>query len=229
MSSEVSPCHFQLPSRCMRDCVLLWHTRQRLGVYMGECDSVAYLGFHKWASPAAYLGFHKRGHIFSLATNLSKGDPAMFSYFFLKPKLFFAKGPRPISPKCAIGLPVSPPRSSIVPMPQACKPTYVLKPHIFRSHCSPILPWLIHSFIHYEHFSAQVNIHHKCANLSNKNVLSNFLKEFLLKEESFNLAGRSFQIVGPETLNDLGLNVIVLVLGMYSCPDAADRNCLWLR
>ena len=38
---------------------------------------------------------------------------------------------------------------------------------------------------------------------SNKNVLSNFLKEFLPREESFNLAGRSFQIVGPETLNDL--------------------------
>ena len=30
----------------------------------------------------------------------------------------------------------------------------------------------------------------------------------------------------PETLNDLGSNVIVLVLGMYSCPYAADRNCL---
>ena len=67
----------------------------------------------------------------------------------------------------------------------------------------------------------------KCnGHLSNKNVLSNFLKEFLLREESFNLAGRSFQIVGPETLNDLGPNVIVLVLGMYSCPDAADLNCL---
>ena len=39
---------------------------------------------------------------------------------------------------------------------------------------------------------------------NNKNVLSNFLKEFLLREESFNMAGRSFQIVGPETLNDLG-------------------------
>ena len=62
--------------------------------------------------------------------------------------------------------------------------------------------------------------------LSNKNVLSNFLKEFLFIEESFNLAGKSFQTVGPETLNDLGQNVIVLVLGMYSCPDVADRNCL---
>ena len=55
----------------------------------------------------------------------------------------------------------------------------------------------------------------KCnSHLSNKNVVSNFLKEFLLREKSFNLAGRSFQIVGPETLNDLGPNVIVLVLGM---------------
>ena len=67
----------------------------------------------------------------------------------------------------------------------------------------------------------------KCnGHLSNKSVLSNFLKEFLLREEFFYLAGRSFQIVGPETLNDLGSNVIVLVLGMYSCPDAADPNCL---
>ena len=55
--------------------------------------------------------------------------------------------------------------------------------------------------------------------------LSNFLREFLLIEESFKLAGRSFYTVGPETLNDLGPNVIVLVLGMYSCPDVADRNC----
>ena len=62
--------------------------------------------------------------------------------------------------------------------------------------------------------------------LSDKNVLSNFLKEFLLRQESVNLAGRSFQTVGPETLNDLGPNVIVLVLGMYSCPDVVDRNCL---
>ena len=62
--------------------------------------------------------------------------------------------------------------------------------------------------------------------LLNKYVLSNFLKKFLLIEESFKLAGRSFQTVGPETLNDLGPNVIVLVLGMYSCPDVADRNCL---
>ena len=66
------------------------------------------------------------------------------------------------------------------------------------------------------------------SHLSNKNVLSSFLKEFLLREGSFNLAGRSFQIVGPESLNDLGPNVIVLVLGMYSCPDVADRNCLRL-
>ena len=51
-----------------------------------------------------------------------------------------------------------------------------------------------------------------------------FWKSFCSSEESFNLAGRSFQIVGPETLNDLGSNVIVLVLGMYSCSDAADSN-----
>ena len=39
----------------------------------------------------------------------------------------------------------------------------------------------------------------KCnGHLSNKNGLSNFLNEFLLREESFNLAGRSFQIVGLE-------------------------------
>ena len=43
---------------------------------------------------------------------------------------------------------------------------------------------------------------------------------------SFILAGRSFQIVGLQTLNDLGPNVTVLVLGMYSCPEVADRNCL---
>ena len=67
----------------------------------------------------------------------------------------------------------------------------------------------------------------KCnGHLSNKNVLSNFLKEFLLREESFKLAGRSFQNVGPETLNDVVPNVIVLVLGMYNSPVAADRNCL---
>ena len=78
---------------------------------------------------------------------------------------------------------------------------------------------------HYGHFSAQVNkipqMRKSNGHLSNKNVLSNFLKEFLLREESFNLAGRSFQTVGPETLNDLGPIVIVLVLGMYSCPDVA--------
>ena len=49
----------------------------------------------------------------------------------------------------------------------------------------------------------------------------------MLKEGSFILGGRSLQIVGPETLTDLGLNVIVLVLGMYSCPEVADlNNCL---
>ena len=49
--------------------------------------------------------------------------------------------------------------------------------------------------------------------LSNKNVLSNFLKEFLLREESFNLAGRSFQIVGPR--HALWLNVPVVSCRIY--------------
>ena len=64
------------------------------------------------------------------------------------------------------------------------------------------------------------------SHLSNKNVLSNFRKESKLKYGSFILAGSSFQIVGPQTLNGLGPNVTVLVLGMYSCPEVADRNCL---
>ena len=64
------------------------------------------------------------------------------------------------------------------------------------------------------------------SHLSNKNVFSNFLNESLLKERSFIIAGKSFQIVGPKTLSDLGLNVIVLVLGMYSCPEVADRQAL---
>ena len=49
---------------------------------------------------------------------------------------------------------------------------------------------------------------------------------FDLKDGSFILAGSSFQIVGSQILNDLGPNVTVLVLGMYSCPEVADRNCL---
>ena len=57
-------------------------------------------------------------------------------------------------------------------------------------------------------------------------MLKQFLKEYLLREESFNLAGRSFQIMGPQTLKDLGPKFIFLVLGMYSCPNVADRNCL---
>ena len=64
------------------------------------------------------------------------------------------------------------------------------------------------------------------SHLSNKNVLSNFRKESKLKDGSFILAGSSFQIVGPQTLNDLGPNVTVLVLGMYSCPEVADREQL---
>ena len=66
------------------------------------------------------------------------------------------------------------------------------------------------------------------SHLSNKNVLSSFRNESKLKDGSLILAGRSFQIVGPQTLNDLGPNVTVLVLGMYSCPEVADRNCLRL-
>ena len=61
------------------------------------------------------------------------------------------------------------------------------------------------------------------SHLSNKNVLSNFRNESKLKDGSFILAGSLFQIVGPQTLNDLGPNVTVLVLGMYSCPEVADR------
>ena len=53
------------------------------------------------------------------------------------------------------------------------------------------------------------------------NVFSNFQNDSKLI-----LAGRSFQMDGLQTLNDLGPNVTVLVLGIYSCPEAADRNCL---
>ena len=56
--------------------------------------------------------------------------------------------------------------------------------------------------------------------------LSSFRNESKLKDGSFILAGRSFQIAGPQTLNDLGPSVTVLVLGMYSCPEVADHNCL---
>ena len=45
------------------------------------------------------------------------------------------------------------------------------------------------------------------SHLSNKNVLSSFRNESKLNDGSFILAGRSFQIVGPQTLNDLGPNV----------------------
>ena len=66
------------------------------------------------------------------------------------------------------------------------------------------------------------------SHLSNKNVLSSFRNESKLNDlsRSFILAGRSFQIVGQQTLNDLGPNITVLVLGMYSCPEVADRSCL---
>ena len=55
------------------------------------------------------------------------------------------------------------------------------------------------------------------SHLSNKNVLSNFRNESEFKDGSFIL---------PQTLNDLGPNVTVLVLEMYSCPEVADPNCL---
>ena len=42
------------------------------------------------------------------------------------------------------------------------------------------------------------------SHLSNKNVLSSFRNESKLNDGSFILAGRSFQIAGPQTLNDLG-------------------------
>ena len=42
------------------------------------------------------------------------------------------------------------------------------------------------------------------SHLSNKNVLSSFRNESKLKDGSSILAGRSFQIVGLQTLNDLG-------------------------
>ena len=64
------------------------------------------------------------------------------------------------------------------------------------------------------------------SHLSSKNVFSNFRNESKLKNGSFILSGRSFQIVGPQTLNDPGPIVAVLVLGMSSCPEVADRNCL---
>ena len=47
------------------------------------------------------------------------------------------------------------------------------------------------------------------SHLSNKNVLSNFRNESKLKDWSFVLAGRSFQIVGPQTLNDLSPNSVL--------------------
>ena len=59
-----------------------------------------------------------------------------------------------------------------------------------------------------------------------KNVFSNFRNESMLDDGSFIKAGRLFQIVGPEILNGLGPTVVVLVLGMYSCYEVADRNCL---
>ena len=45
--------------------------------------------------------------------------------------------------------------------------------------------------------------------LSNKKVFNNIRNESKLKDGSFILAGRLFQIVGPQTLNDLGPDVTV--------------------
>ena len=45
MSSEVSPCHPQLPSRWEIACS--FGTQASDYGYLGECDPVAYLGFHK--------------------------------------------------------------------------------------------------------------------------------------------------------------------------------------
>ena len=86
--------------------------------------------------------------------------------------------------------------------------------------------WSYDCYYYEENFSAKVNRFRKCAmNFSNKNVFRNFPIEYLLKEGSFIIA-RSSQILRPETLNDLGLNVIVLVLWKYSCPEVADRTSL---
>ena len=50
------------------------------------------------------------------------------------------------------------------------------------------------------------------SHLSNKNVLSIFRNESKLTDGSFILAGRSFQIVGPQTLNDLAIAVWLVQL-----------------
>ena len=69
---------------------------------------------------------------------------------------------------------------------------------------------------------------HRVQSLRLRLRLSNFRNESKLKDGSFILTGRSFQIVGPQTLNDLGPHVTGLVLIMYSCPEVTDRNCLRL-
>ena len=48
---------------------------------LGECDSVAYSGFHKWASPVAYLGFHKGRSIFSGQQCFPRGTTHLFLFF----------------------------------------------------------------------------------------------------------------------------------------------------
>ena len=66
----------------------------------------------------------------------------------------------------------------------------------------------------------------KCyCHLSNKNV-KRFSGRVFAHGKVIQSADRSLQIVGPAILNDLDPSVIFLVLGMYSCPDVADRNCL---
>ena len=65
------------------------------------------------------------------------------------------------------------------------------------------------------------------SHLSNKNVLSNFRNESKVKDLSFILAGTSFQIVGPQTLNDLGPNTgacVNLVLLTHLVGDAEERG-----
>ena len=62
---------------------------------------------------------------------------------------------------------------------------------------------------------------HSCSSqLSNKNVFSNFRNESMLKDGSFILAGRSFQIVGPETLNDLGPKLQMSLSWFLECSAA---------
>ena len=86
----------------------------------------------------------------------------------------------------------------------------------FASHLNP--PLTLYSFLYSSHISLQI-------------LTSFFPSESLAKERVF--VQRRIQS-GSQIIPDCGTrdlerpcpNVIVLVLGMYSCPDAADRNCL---